>query len=357
MSPYQCEFWWPANIIPSPDEPVKPLSSDSSEALPPQPPVEAHLSSVSVPQPGWEQTDIISPPTDLAEEAETDQSDNAVELSDGAPSIDGSSLDDVDEGQYRIPIPFDGMGLDQNMGHMMPQFDMTSQQFHGLSDTSSEQMMDTVPTCINPDILNHMGLRTSFPGEQAGARDMRSQILELEPEGQLMFSQGEQETEIREDDHSFPSSHQMTEDLSQDGAVEGDNDTNADDSGGSVSAEQSFSPPEIPEDVIQPPKTEPFKPEPHTAASTPDSMNPNLDEMDANELEAKHTSVVEDLMREKKLNEILKKLGYRMVKDSDVKDTKDTSSSESQTGTNAPRHGCDRCTKTFHRACELRYVR
>ena len=165
--------------------------------------------------------------------------------------------------------------------------------------------------------------------------------------------QGEGEAEIRLDEFSFPNSHQVTENPSQDGAVEEDDDSDTDGSGGSVSAEQRSSPPENLED-IQPPKTESLKPEPHTAAGTPESIG--LDETDRKSLDA-GASLVEGLMKAEKLDEILQKLGYRMVKESDVKETKDSSSSESQTKTNTQGHDCDRCTKTFSRACELRYVK
>lgn len=312
------------------------------ESAPPQPPVQ------TVPVSHWGQTLTINAAMNPSAGPVPRQLVTNPQLSDGSPSIDGSTLGDIDESQYADQIPFDGMGLDGKIGNIIPQLDPATQNLP--SDRgSSDRTIDTPPSFINPDILNHIGLRT-FPGDQTGPRNIPSEILELESEGPTTFNQDEQETDFRADQHAFLRiPPKVIADYDQDGASEHEDSNDSDLTGASDRAEHSPSP-RAESETDSPPKaeSEALKSNAHTAASSPESMN--LDETDASDL-------VQRLMQKQVLDKLLQQFGYRMVKESDIKDqTKESASSEPQANVPGGRHACDQCNKSFSRACELRYV-
>ncbi|KAM7204113.1 hypothetical protein V8F33_001748 [Rhypophila sp. PSN 637] len=334
----------------TPQETVNQSFSAVSETTLPQPTVETHTSSGSVLH--WGQTLALNNAMNSTTVPAPTQLDNHVPLSDGPPSIDGSTLGgDVDESQYADHTPFDGMGLVGKLEHTMSSYEDTRQRLPDLN-ASQGQTMDSAQPCINPDILNHMGLRGSFPGDQLVPKNIPSQILELEPEGQATLGQIERESGRQTDEHGLPGgSHQVMEDFDQDAAADQEdyNDTDSENSGASDRAELSPSPQASSEhDGL--PKAEPEAPSSDTRPTTGSPESMNLDEMDA-------SALVEDLVKKRVLDSILQQLGYRMVKEAEFKDqNKESSSSESQTSVVGGRHACDQdqCTKSFSRACELR---
>ncbi|KAM7209200.1 hypothetical protein V8F20_000538, partial [Naviculisporaceae sp. PSN 640] len=311
------------------------------EGEPQEPPVR------TLPVSHWGQTLPTNVGINPSAEAAPSQLVTNPQLSDGSPSIDGSTLGDIDESQYTDQIPFDGMGLDGKMGHVVPRPEATRQNLPEARG-SSGQTMAPAPSYINPDILNHIGLRTTFTGDQTGPRNIPTEIIELEPEGPTAFDQDERQTDFRTDQHALPRNlHEVTAEYDQDAAADQDDSNDSDSEGASHLAEHSPSPRAVSE-ADSPPKAEPeaLKSDAHTAASSPESMS--LDEADASDL-------VQRLMQKQVLDKLLQQLGYRMVKESDIKEqAKEGASSEPQQIVSGGRHTCDQCNKSFSRACELR---
>lgn len=268
----------------------------------------------------------------------------------GSPSIGGSTPGDI-ESQYADPIPFDGMGLVGRMELLSPHFEPTRLQLPGV-EGPARPTVEPQPSCINPDILNHIGSTTFFPRDQTVFKNIPSHILELEPEGMVTLDQMERETDLQEDQDRLPgSSHQAIEHLNQDSASDHEDDVNCELEAPEISDSAEHSPSSRPaSEIDSSPRAAPevIPSDAHTPASSPESMC--LDETDASVL-------VQRLIKQQVLDNLLQQFGFRMVKESDIKDQAKTSaSSEPQNNRSGRKHKCDKCTKSFSRGCELRYV-
>ncbi|KAK3325454.1 hypothetical protein B0H66DRAFT_529490 [Apodospora peruviana] len=345
-------------------EPEKSIYGDSSETSPVQHEMAARQSSLS--QTSWVGLDqpratTVNSSHTSSGKLDVDQSSQIVQFSGGPLSIDDRDLSthhDYSEDGYRSQISLDGPGHYEAIGPiLLPSADLEQRPQEARDATPEEQVNNASP-CINPDILNHVGLRASFSRDLSRVEDHRSEVFELESSTHSELSQEESQTaaDMGKQSGAQPcdtafQSFQLNLALKQDASVEQDAlhlGTEVRESEDLSDTEQSSYQRKVSTDDLDAPKAiySRSKPEPQSAPSTPESMS--LDETEA-------SAFVEKLMKKQALDEILQKLGYRMVKASDTEAQKtEHADSDSHAGKSGGQHTCPQCKKGFSRACELR---
>lgn len=251
--------------------------------------------------------------------------------------------------QYRGQNGQTSARLDVNTGPGFSGFGMPRPSPQGTNASAAEQFSGLdQPTCVAPDVLSHAGTEAGCFG-RFDSQPQPREVVQLEVDDTPGEFPEDAQSEVEAVESTVPDEMDV-DDAAQDSASEdGQHDTDSEDdepSDGTTDIQSN----------LRGAGAQYFKADDaHIKASPPSQTQSGADTPQPIELddETRASAFIQSLMKQGKLAEILKKVGYSALEVAETKEQKQpvTPSAASDSGRV---NKCQECPKTFQRRCELK---